>query len=58
VKKAQRFAELAWELLRELADETAYQRHLERRGCESSRAEWRTFSEKRLKDRYARPKCC
>ncbi|MGA2267044.1 MAG: hypothetical protein ABSH44_01120 [Bryobacteraceae bacterium] len=45
-------------LLRELADESAYQRHLAARGCAHSAAEWRRFSEERLRARYTRAKCC
>jgi len=53
-----RFGELALALLRELADENAYRRHLERHGREHSGAEWRRFSEERLRAKYARAKCC
>jgi hypothetical protein len=45
-------------LLRELADETAYQRHLTANGREHSPAEWRKFSDARLRAKYFRPKCC
>ncbi len=45
-------------LLRELADENAYRRHLERRGCPPSAVEWRRFSEERLRAKYSRAKCC
>jgi hypothetical protein len=45
-------------LLRELADEAAYERHLARRGRTASRAEWRLFSDERLRGKYGRPKCC
>jgi len=53
-----RFGKLVWALLRELADENAYQRHLEAHGREHSREEWRRFSEERLRAKYARAKCC
>jgi hypothetical protein len=43
-------------LLRELADENAYQRHLD--GRAPSKEEWRRFSEERLRAKYARAKCC
>ena len=49
---------LLWELLRELADENAYQRHLEYHGRTHSGDEWRRFSEERLRAKYARAKCC
>lgn len=45
-------------LLRELADEGAYQRHLASRGCVHTPEEWRRFSEQRLGAKYQRPKCC
>jgi hypothetical protein len=53
-----RFARLVWALLRELADENAYDRHLAVHGRPHSRAEWRRFSEERLRAKYARAKCC
>jgi len=45
-------------LLRELADENAYERHLAAHGRSASREEWRLFSEERLRAKYARAKCC
>ncbi len=45
-------------LLRELADENAYHRHLAAHGCAHSGEEWRKFSEQRLRARYQRAKCC
>jgi hypothetical protein len=45
-------------LLRELADENAYQRHLALHGRAHSGPEWRRFSEERLRAKYARAKCC
>ena len=45
-------------LLRELADENAYQRHLAIHGREHSAEEWRRFSDHRLKAKFVRPKCC
>ena len=45
-------------LLRELSDETAYQRHLAAHGRVASGDEWRRFSEERLRAKYVRPKCC
>ena len=56
--KLRKIGALAWEILRELSDERAYRRHLERHGCAPSREEWRRFSDERLRARYARPKCC
>ena len=44
--------------LRELADESAYQRRLKFHGRKSSPEEWRRFSEERYRARFTRPKCC
>lgn len=49
---------LVMALLRELADETAYQRHLAAHGRAHSGEEWRRFSQQRLGAKYARAKCC
>ena len=53
-----RAARLLLALLRELADERAYQRHLSAHGRAPSAQEWRRFSDERLRSRFARPKCC
>jgi hypothetical protein len=53
-----RALELVWGLLRELADESAYQRHLALHGRQHSGEEWRRFSEERLRAKYAQAKCC
>jgi hypothetical protein len=45
-------------LLRELADENAYARHLAHHGVAHSPDEWRRFCERRLRAKYARAKCC
>ena len=45
-------------LLRELADENAYQRHLSAHGRAHSREEWKRFSDERLCAKYSRAKCC
>lgn len=45
-------------LLRELADENAYERHLTAHGRAHSAEEWRRFSDERLAARFTRPKCC
>ena len=46
------------DLLRELADENAYQRHLAAHGRVHSPEEWRRFSDARLRAKYMRAKCC
>ncbi len=48
----------ALELLRELSDENAYQRHLAAHGRVHSPAEWRRFSDELMKAKYFRAKCC
>jgi hypothetical protein len=53
-----RFARLLMALLRELADENSYHRHLAAHGREHSAAEWQHFCEHRLRAKYARAKCC
>ena len=47
-----------WAILREISDESAYQRHLSNRGRGHSGDEWRRFLDQRLARKYARPKCC
>jgi predicted secreted acid phosphatase len=56
--RLRRFGSLMVALLRELADENAYQRYLVRNCREHSPQEWRKFSDKRLRAKYLRPKCC
>ncbi len=53
-----RLGRLLLAILRELADENAYQRHLAAHGVTHSGPEWRRFSEERLRAKYARAKCC
>ena len=45
-------------LLRELSDENAYERHLVHCGRDHSPEEWRRFLDERLRQKYARAKCC
>jgi hypothetical protein len=45
-------------LARELADESAYARHLRAHGAAHSGAEWRRFCDARLRAKYTRAKCC
>jgi len=56
--RLRRCGRLLLELLRELADENAYRRHLAHHGRPHSALEWRRFSEGRLAAKYSRPKCC
>ena len=45
-------------ILREIGDETAYERHLASHGRIHSGAEYRRFAECRLRQKYQRAKCC
>lgn len=45
-------------ILKEISDENAYKRHLLACGAPHSGAEWRRFSEHRMKEKYANAKCC
>jgi hypothetical protein len=58
MRQLRRIGRLALALLRELADENAYRRHLAASGRVHSGAEWRRFTEHRLQAKYARAKCC
>jgi hypothetical protein len=58
MKRVRQFGRLVLALLRELADENAYQRHLAAHGRPHSAGEWKRFSDERLRSRYVRPKCC
>jgi hypothetical protein len=53
-----RLFRLVMAVLHELADESAYQRHLTAHGRAHSGGEWRRFSEARLRERYSQAKCC
>jgi hypothetical protein len=58
MKHLRKAAAIAREILRELADERAYRRHLEIHGREASPEEWRRFWDERTRARYAQAKCC
>ncbi len=58
MKGLRRFCGIVMGLLRELSDESAYQRHLAAHGRAHSKREWQKFSEERLRAKYVRPKCC
>ncbi len=53
-----RLFELVKGVLRELADESAYERHLAAHGRSHSAEEWRRFSDQHLRAKYARARCC
>jgi hypothetical protein len=46
------------DLARELSDETAYHRYLERGSLQHSAEEWRRFCDMRLRKKYQQGKCC
>ena len=58
MKRLRQFGRLILALLREIGDENAYQRHLDAHHRPHSGAEWRRFSEERMRAKYARAKCC
>ena len=58
MRTIQRLGALVLALFRELADENAYRRHLAASGREHSGEEWRRFTERRLRAKYSRAKCC
>jgi hypothetical protein len=58
MKPLRTFWKLALGLLRELADENAYRRHLAAHGRVHSPGEWRRFSDAHLRAKYMRAKCC
>lgn len=45
-------------LARELSDQGAYARHLQRTGRSHSAAEWRLFIDQRHRRKYQSAKCC
>jgi hypothetical protein len=47
-----------WLLLRQIADENAYQRYLSVQGRAHSGEEWRRFCDQHFARKYARSKCC
>lgn len=58
MKRWRALGEVILALLRELADENAYRRHLEMCGRVHSPEEWRRFSDARWKIKYSKAKCC
>jgi hypothetical protein len=53
-----RWLTLLYGILREIADENAYARHLAAHNRPHSSEEWRRFSDERMREKYARAKCC
>jgi hypothetical protein len=46
------------ELIRELSDQGAYQRYLQRSGQAPSPAAWKQFADHRYRRKYSNAKCC
>jgi hypothetical protein len=45
-------------ILREIADQNAYARHLKHCGAVHSPSEWKRFTEHRFKMKYSQGRCC
>ena len=58
MKRIRGFRRIVMGILHEISDETAYRRHLAAHGVAPSGAEWRRFSEERLRQKYQRARCC
>ena len=58
MKRLRAMGRIVMGILRELADETAYRRHLAHHQCGHSGHEWRHFCEQRLRAKYSNVKCC
>lgn len=58
MKIAQRVWQIIVGIMKEISDESAYQRHLLASGTTHSAAEWRRFSDARMRRKYQRAKCC
>jgi hypothetical protein len=52
------FLRVVLAVIREIGDESAYQRHLRVQGRRHSAEEWRRFCDRRFARKYARAKCC
>jgi len=58
MKQLQKFFRLILGILRELGDESAYERHLAFHDRRHTRKEWQRFHQGRLQAKYQRAKCC
>lgn len=58
MSRVRSFLAIVLGLLRELADESAYRRHLQAHKRPHCGEEWRRFMEERLRAKYTRAKCC
>ena len=57
-KRARLFWQIIIGILKEISDESAYERHLKVHGRVHSPAEWRRFSDQWMRQKYQRAKCC
>jgi len=46
------------QIIREIADQNAYARHLAAHNVKHSGPEWRRFSDERFRAKYQKAKCC
>ena len=58
MKALSHLGHLILSILREIADQNAYARHLAYHDVQHSAAEWRRFTEHRLRMKYGQAKCC
>ncbi|MFN0106546.1 MAG: hypothetical protein ACKV2U_31190 [Bryobacteraceae bacterium] len=58
MQRLQKLGRTLLAILRELADENAYRRHLAANGRANSPAEYRKFQTEHFKAKYQRAKCC
>ena len=58
MKILRHFARVVLAILRELADENAYNRHLKSHACPNSPEVYRRFQSEHFKAKYQRAKCC
>lgn len=58
MRRIRTFCSIILGILREIGDESAYERHLASHGRKHSAEEYRRFAECRLRQKYQRAKCC
>ena len=56
--RAGRFWRIIVGILKEISDESAYERHLLAHDRTHSPEEWRRFSDQWMRQKYQRAKCC
>jgi hypothetical protein len=58
MKTLRRVGAIILGILREIADQNAYARHLKHCGVQHSPSEWKRFTEHRFKMKYSQGRCC